>query len=506
LRSPTKCLLAELEHAIETCFFEDFAMFLSKSPRRTRLGFDTLEARLTPANNPLLVPPILNSLPGARATLYLDFNGNTDASFTPTNPPGPVITNIDTPPFDRDGNPNNFNAAEMNEMYAIWRYVAEDFLPFNINVSTVQPASFAPFVSQRVAIGGNGSWLPGGFVGAFAPSGFSNVTLPQTVTDFVFSALSTNNKRVADLASNLAGASFGLADQTLYPGAIVNPGLPDGTAPLAGRAYATNNTRSLWWTGTTTSATTIQNDISVIGSALNRFGFRADDYGNTIATALNVNNTTNPSYNFTAYGQINTVTDVDVFRFSSKLGIVNIDINVPEPYNNLDVRARLFDINGILLVDSNPSTSFNAAITYATRYAGDYFLVISSSGPSAGSTPQNVGANIGSYSISSNIINLAVYAPTRWVYDPRTALYSGFVTVISNANVNGPYNLNFIAPPGVTVRPSATTQQLGNQFRVKFNATLPANTPSQFLIQVKNPLNANLGTYYKSFLTNFFVS
>jgi hypothetical protein len=481
-------------------------MFLSKSPRRVRLSFEGLEDRLTPANNPLLIAPILNSLPGARASLYLDFNGHFDAKYTSI--AGVVTNNVDTPPFDRDNNPNSFNAAEREEIYAIWRYVAEDFLPFNINVTTVQPASFAPKVAERIAIGGTGAWLPGagpmGFVGAYVPNGFTVLPGP-TGTNYVFSGLSTNTRHVADLTSNIAGLTFGVLEQNTYPGGTRNTGLPDGTAPISGGAFSTNNTRSLWWYGTTTSAVTYQNDLNVIGSAVNGFGFRPDDYGNTMATALNVNNSTIPSNNFTANGQINSVTDVDVFRFSAKTGIINIDVNVPAPYNNLDVRARLFDINGVLLVDSNPSTSFNAAITYATRYVGDYYLVVSSSGPSANSTTQNVGFNIGSYAISTNIINLAVYAPKRWVYDPRTALYYGYATVISNAVVNGPYYLNFTAPPGVTVT-SPNSQQLGAQFRVKFNATLPGNTPSQFLIQVKNPLNANLGTYYNSFLTNFFVS
>jgi hypothetical protein len=44
----------------------------------------------------------------------------------------PVIT---TPAFDTDGQPESFNELEQLTIVAIWRAVAEDYAPFDIDVS-----------------------------------------------------------------------------------------------------------------------------------------------------------------------------------------------------------------------------------------------------------------------------------------------------------------------------------------------------------------------------------
>ena len=40
-----------------------------------------------------------------------------------------------TPAFDKDGNNGSFNAAEQSDIVAIWRAVAEDYAPFDVDVS-----------------------------------------------------------------------------------------------------------------------------------------------------------------------------------------------------------------------------------------------------------------------------------------------------------------------------------------------------------------------------------
>ena len=57
--------------------------------------------------------------------------------------------------YDTDGNATSFSAAEISSISEIWARVAEDFAPFNINVTTVEPPSFANGAAVRVAIGGN---------------------------------------------------------------------------------------------------------------------------------------------------------------------------------------------------------------------------------------------------------------------------------------------------------------------------------------------------------------
>lgn len=43
---------------------------------------------------------------------------------------------IHTPSFDRDGRPGDFNDDERREIIAIWSAVAEDYAPFDIDITT----------------------------------------------------------------------------------------------------------------------------------------------------------------------------------------------------------------------------------------------------------------------------------------------------------------------------------------------------------------------------------
>jgi hypothetical protein len=77
--------------------------------------------------------------------------------------PDPIVT----PPFDTDGKPASFHLTEQRDIIAIWRAVAEDFAPFDVDVSGrawglarrpswARPEEHpAPALQQRLA---PGSW------------------------------------------------------------------------------------------------------------------------------------------------------------------------------------------------------------------------------------------------------------------------------------------------------------------------------------------------------------
>src|SRR5688572_28154957 len=87
----------------------------------------------------------LSSKPGAPVTLFLDFNGH----FQHENVGGldiPIVgghiggwSNFELPAYDRDGNPLTYSPQEQEEIHFIWSVVAEDYAPFNVNVTTVDP-------------------------------------------------------------------------------------------------------------------------------------------------------------------------------------------------------------------------------------------------------------------------------------------------------------------------------------------------------------------------------
>lgn len=65
------------------------------------------------ASNPLSAIPLLNSLAGATRSIYLDFNGHTQASWG-------SYSNAVTKVFDKDGDYSTFNADELSTITEIW--------------------------------------------------------------------------------------------------------------------------------------------------------------------------------------------------------------------------------------------------------------------------------------------------------------------------------------------------------------------------------------------------
>ena len=114
-------------------------------------------AQTSSALSPLESLPALHSNPGASATLFLDFDGHFE-------PVWGSYTDVTTPVYDVDGDATTFSDTELANIASIWARVAEDFAPFNVDVTTAQPGVLAEGIpiddangiAHRVAIGG--SW------------------------------------------------------------------------------------------------------------------------------------------------------------------------------------------------------------------------------------------------------------------------------------------------------------------------------------------------------------
>ena len=102
----------------------------------------------------------LHSNPGAKKVIYLDFDGHTTTGTRWNNSKRETIV---TPAFSFKGG-SGFTRAELERIQKIWERVAEDFIPFNVDVTTEDPGVAALINSGggdkrwgiRVAIGG--SW------------------------------------------------------------------------------------------------------------------------------------------------------------------------------------------------------------------------------------------------------------------------------------------------------------------------------------------------------------
>lgn len=113
-------------------------------------------------------PFSLNSLPGSKRTIYLDFKGH-DASDTFW-PDALGVDEVSSAPFSIDGVEPEDLAIQIVE---IWQEVAEDFAPFDVNVTTQDPGYDAinrsgpddDTYGMRVAIGERTPAFPGEQVG-----------------------------------------------------------------------------------------------------------------------------------------------------------------------------------------------------------------------------------------------------------------------------------------------------------------------------------------------------
>ncbi len=337
------------------------------SPRRT-LRVEPLEARNLMAAS---IVPQLSSRPGAAATLYLDFDGHVEKQWGNR-------TNVVTPAYDTDGNSASWSAEETAAIREIWTRVAEDYAPFNLNVTTAPPAVIADRVAARMAIGGGYSdWYgsaAGGvaYLGGFAGTG-SNVA-------YVFSNTlgAGNPKYVAEAVSHEAGHLFGVEHQAKWNGrtlaAEYNPGTADW-APIMGIGYYAE--RTTWSNGATTDGPVAYEDaLAVISSSKNGFGYAADDYGGTISTAAALPIS---SSSVNLKGTIGKNDDWDMFKFSTAGGAARFTLDVAAAGANLDGVLELKNATGQTIIMANPAASLGATLT-TTLTAGTYYLAVHSSG------------------------------------------------------------------------------------------------------------------------------
>ena len=119
--------------------------------------------------------PLLHSNLNTPVKLYLDFNGHFDAVWG-------GYTNVATPVYDIDGDATIFSQQELDNITEVWHRIAEDFAPFQIDVTTEDPDNFFTGVVMRIAIGG-GTFQGSGVT--FDVTGMGNVVLRDTTTGVV---------------------------------------------------------------------------------------------------------------------------------------------------------------------------------------------------------------------------------------------------------------------------------------------------------------------------------
>ncbi len=89
---------------------------------------------------------LLHSKPGATNILYLDFDGHDVQNSVWNSNSGKAVHPMR--PYSRDADYYNFSQTEIDIIADSWRQVAEDFAPFDIDVTTQEPAAFGSNVGH----------------------------------------------------------------------------------------------------------------------------------------------------------------------------------------------------------------------------------------------------------------------------------------------------------------------------------------------------------------------
>ncbi len=398
--------------------------------------------------------PSFSSRADAAYTLYLNFGGfDFTGSWGNTGrTPGYV------PAYSIDSNTSSFTATELANIKNIWAQVAEQYVAFDINVTTVDPAAAAgqagtDFQRQKYydgtarlvhnIIGGSNAWYGGA-------GGVSYVDVAQHAfdtsanggagagwkTNWTFTAggwdWSGVTKNVGVIASHEIGHALGCGHQcdfhsnnTLANGYSSGNGSGNGSyAPTMGNSY--DSQRSTWRKGDAGSTNNryTQNDVAVIARN-SGLSFADDGIGHTFgsATPLAISSGTVDSMQAKGFlrptdeenpdpmGEENYTTDF--FSFRATGGQVTLNLRngsqyltpgVADPGATLRSRLRIYDRFGNLVGTGVEDGSTMFSTFTGNLGAGDYFAQISSYGGFAYAGDYNMGYyyDMGSYFLTGS--------------------------------------------------------------------------------------------------------
>lgn len=368
------------------------------------------------------VAPAFSSRPGAPYTLYLNFSGFSWTGTWGSGTPGVI------PAYNNQTGPQ-FTPAEQANIKNIWARVAEAYAPFNVNVTTVDPAVAAgqagsdlqrqnyydatPRLMHTIIGDPSSSFYPGA-------GGVSYVNVWSTAqtggrhTNWVFPGRlggynSFHNIFTATAHEN--GHAASLSHQGDYIGTTrVNEYSRNNNssviAPTMGVAYSA--ARSVWRLGKVSGTTTQNDPLRILLNNPGIGGFVNDGIGRTLATAtplplmgtqidysaargiivpasdtnpqpIGESNYTSGYFSFFTTGGINTIT--------VNVGGQWITPGVPDPGASLDATLRILDANGNIVGQANtPSLSETLSLNLAP---GNYYIQVASAGGKAASLGPN---------------------------------------------------------------------------------------------------------------------
>ena len=381
---------------------------------------------------------LLHSHPESQRKVFLNFKGGA-LSGTAWN-----ANTLQALPYDTDGNPEIFSDAERRVIADIWHRVAEDFAPFDIDVTTERPVTFGPLVGHVMITKDTdaaGVSMPakgaGGvaYVNVWGASNYATYYSPAFVYYNNLGTTSAHN--IAEAAAHEFGHNLGLSHDGTSTTAYYS-GLGTGNVswgPIMGVGYYAQVTQ--WSKGEYPDANNLQDDVAIIAAKLVT---RPDDQGNTPATAAMLavdadgtvwssNQETDPDNFFPENkGFVGTAADVDYFAFDHAGGAVSLTVTpawnafaASKRGANLDIEMTLYDALGVAVSISDPPTDTHASILTSLG-AGRYYLAIAGVGNPV--TPYSDYGSLGHYVINGVVATSPLRADFTYTTSALQAVFT----------------------------------------------------------------------------------
>lgn len=328
----------------------------------------------------------LESLPNAKKTLYLDFDGHSlnGTAWNGFNGGQTLVNRA----MDLDNTPNEFSHYERQQILAIWAQVSEDFSAFEVNVTTKEPPSDALLRTSpadetwggRVVIGGSWQdWLksPAGGVAYLNSFGWT----PETPS-FAFSDdLGRNAKYIAECVSHEAGHMFNLFHDGTTNGQAYHYG-SGNWAPIMGVGYSKPITQ--WSKGDYPLANNSEDDIAKIA----------------LHAPLKFPQEREASFHINPSETLKSVvlgTTPHILPFHVPQAELSVEIQTPEPYPNSSPEWELLTENGTRIAQGTTNKHPPLRITPGLYYLKIQGGLLEDAGSSYGS--------LGQYTLKTTLTN-----------------------------------------------------------------------------------------------------
>jgi hypothetical protein len=420
------------------------------APRATPAADDAEPAA---ASVPISQPPVRHSRPGSRNVLFLDFGGGdiTGTIWNTMTDEGQV-SRYYTKPYNTAGDDDTFTDQEQQNIIEIWEHVAEDFAPFDVDVTTERPATFtrttarALITHSRDTSGTDMPAVKDGAAGVALRDFFGDVEFATKYSPvfIYYDKLKSENASIAYAVSHELGHNLGLSHDG--PGRTLGNAEEDygyytghGTggiswAPIMGAGYG--NSVIQWSKGEYYNANNHEDDLAIIEAKL---GYRPGIAATTLAdaTAL-VPADADGGGKLGASGILRHADDVHYYAINLGLpGTIDFTLSparlstTGSVVGNTDLVLEILNAStGILFDSSNPSSATTASLR-RTLDAGLWYVRVSSTG--AGSplsilpTGYTAYGSIGQYTLSTDLVRshpslaAALDSDLTWTNEPGSA-------------------------------------------------------------------------------------